>query len=480
MRSRALIVTSLLVATGCGRPLVTEAGAAPRLVPWQLETEGTPPLVVGIYDVKEKVHCRFLPDEAGHLRCLPWGLAELHETRMFSEPTCQKAVYEIDPTREAIVPGRAVAMPLPRRNCEPRRYGVGTLKTLAMDAPLYSGSPCVPVERPATTTSTFVAVDDAQTPVRWATGTEVDGPRLSRRVRVRQIETAEGARFDQRLVDESIQKTCRLIGPTEAASPQCKPDILFTEGGTHEGSDCSGPAVIRADVCSDPAFIADYGLATFHLLGTKWTGPVSAVAHGCGPVNHSTLDGPDVFYETGSVTPFELAALDLQTSGTEQLALRGLRGEGGAFVGIDDEIFGPAGWIVPRYVEAKTHQGCDPVWTPEGLVRCLPTFFIAATSTIDFLFSDPACQHAAFICPLPATSCGGIPVIFSSRDAHGETRPSSLNEAKLVQGYGWKDNVCVAFTGVDYPYDVFVPGTALPWDTYPQLAEINGRPSGAP
>ncbi|MDB4980219.1 MAG: hypothetical protein JWM82_971 [Myxococcales bacterium] len=490
MRARSRVVIGelvvLLSATGChGRALVAvedggsnapDVGVAKRLVPWQLEAEGAPPLVVGIYDAQEKAHCRFVPDEAGQLRCLPWGLAVLQETRIFSEPTCQKAIYEIDPTREAIVPGRAVAMPLPRRSCEPRRYGVGTLKTLAMDAPLYSGSPCARFERPDTTTSTFVTVDEAQTPARWVTGTEVDGPLLSGRVRVRQIETVEGARFDQRLVDESIQKPCHLIGPPVAASPRCLPDVLYATEDGREGTDCSGPAVIRANACFAPAFIADYGLTTFNVVGTKWTGPVSAVAHGCGSVNQTTLDGPDIFYETGPVTPFQVAPLDLQTSGSGRLTLRGLRGEGDAFVGIDDEISAPAGWIAPRYADG-TSQGCDPVWTPEGLVRCLPTGFIAATVPLDFVFSDPACQHPAFTCPSPA-SCDGVPVIFSSRDAHGETRPSALNAAKVVPGYQWKDHVCVP--AADFPYAVFVPGAAIPWSTYLQLAELNGRASGAP
>ena len=75
---------------GNARADTSGAGAAasdePRLVPWQLQAEGSEPLVVGVFDRERQQHCGFVPDATGQLRCLPLTRGALELTRTFADP----------------------------------------------------------------------------------------------------------------------------------------------------------------------------------------------------------------------------------------------------------------------------------------------------------------------------------------------------------------------------------------------------------
>jgi hypothetical protein len=159
---------------------------APRIVPWQLEAPGTPPLVVGAFDTKEGVHCRFLPDQNGQLRCLPSSQEPVAYSDRFADSACQQPVYQTTSARARVLAGRPTAVPLPRVGCEPRRYAVAMLEPRQDDGtPLFQQTPCAPLA-PGAPHDPNVALQSSDEvdlvvvatvpPDRWATGTEVDGP----------------------------------------------------------------------------------------------------------------------------------------------------------------------------------------------------------------------------------------------------------------------------------------------------------------
>jgi hypothetical protein len=408
---------------------------------------------------------------------------------MFSDPTCQQRVYQSDSTQGKIFPGRPVAIPLPRLHCEPQRYAVGTLRVLPDGAPLYAGTPCAPIDTAADTPTggiVDVAVEQVLPPEQWAMGTEVDGPLVAGRVRVRQIAAADGTRFDDHLVDETFGKSCllRAYGPDlSGEGPSCWPDLLYQNAG-FEGADCMGTVPVwRSEACADPAGI-DMGGMRF-ALGPMWTGPVSARVKGCNLVSDGTPDGPYEFYELGApLGDMTIAGAAWQAEGSGQFLLRGLRGAAGDTVLLDNEIAGPNGWIVPRYFDTIANVDCDPRWTPEGLVRCLPANVIVVAWGLAAIFSDAACQKPVLACPgFGNKACGGTPVISTAVDVNGETRAVSLNAAvDLATVYATtSDGSCIPEPATMLaPYTFYTIGAPLPWDAYPALTEINGRASGAP
>jgi hypothetical protein len=463
------------------------ASAAARLVPWQVLADGTPPLVVGVFDTQEQVHCRFLPDEAGQLRCLPWGLAPLTETPWFSDSKCQNHVYQSDPMQGRIVPGRPVAAPLPRVDCQPKRYVVATLRVMASDEGLFAGATCAPMVQTQFGGYVNVTVDQVQAPDRWATVTEVDGPLLANRVRLRQVATADGTRFGNHLVDQTFGTPCTLESSADpsAAGLTCVPPLLSQSG--REGADCTGSVLAwRAAACSDPAAIGTPSSELFS-LGPQWTGPVSIQLHGCQLISgRSTLDGPDQFFERGpSLGTVGVASAALKAQGAGRFMMTGLLGPNGELVPIDDEIATPNDWLVPRYFDQQANTPCDPRWTPEGVVRCIPKSVMTSPTDLGIFFADAACKDTAYFCArADQGGCDGVPMTRSAIDANGETRITSLNSAQVVTtvytfGQGGV-GTCVTMPPNPSGASFFKAGSALPWTMYPELFEMNGRPSGAP
>jgi hypothetical protein len=459
----AVAALSSLACTGSGF-------VGPRIVPWQLEADGAPPLVVGSYDVREKTRCRFLHDDAGALRCLPTP-ASLSSVRTFADPACQTPIFLADTADAPALGARAGAVPLPRVDCGPQRYAVATLKPAPPSVMRYSGTPCAPTYPNTPAHQTELVIDRIESPARWATGTEVDGPLLANGVRVRQVESAEGARFDDHLVDENLGKECH-IESTISGGHVCMPRV--TSSAAHEGTDCMGPLAYAAPACSEPAFVVD-GSGTY-ALGPKWDGPVSNPGHGC-DVLVEGFDGPLDYYEKGPATQFTAPPIDLAGVGTGRLQLQGVLGETGV-VALGDEIAPPEWWVTPRYFDTGASRDCDPVWTPEGLVRCIPTTLVDVIDQPNYagLYADKDCTQVAQFCPSMTTSCDGTPVISATGTTSGELHAVSLHAAVgRLSAHVKAGDGCNFVTG-----EFFTLGDELPWDPYPEIKEVNGAASRAP
>jgi hypothetical protein len=486
VRASRISIVAAVVALGgpaCGGPAPlgrspTPSGASPtpsgpRILPWQLETDGAPPFVVGSYDAREKVHCRFVHDEKGVLRCLPPVPAALSESTAFTDATCQTRIYAAAP---ADVPGlvaRPVTVPLLRNACEPKRHAVATLAPLPAGSGHFGGTPCAPVDIPLDTRGKVeLVIERAEPSDGWATGTEVDGPLLSNGVRVRQVESAEGARFDDHLVIEALGKPCRIDFDANGAY-FCMPTL--PDFAAHEGTDCMGPLAWRAPACSPPAFIVR-SEGTFE-VGAQWTGPISNPGHGCGPVVWpDTTDGPYAYYEQGApVDPFVPPAVSFDRAGTGRLLLHGVRRDDDGAV-LDDEITPPYWVRAPRYFDTGANRECDPVWTPDGRVRCIPTTIVdqADAPPYTLVYADRKCTQPAGTCPT-GESCDGAIIVSATGFASGQLHGVALHRAAgLSAGYFLGTNGCQFVTSEGQQSFYYTVGSEEPWDAYPELVERNG------
>ncbi len=457
-----------------------------HLLPWQVEAEGTDPLVMGIYDSEAQVHCRFLTDQAGQLRCLPWSLASFTETTSFSDAACTKRIYLTDNTVGPTWVGRPTALPLPRTACSARRYSVGTLGVLPADAPHYGGTPCAAIQ-PAPAPGfgqAEMTVVETQATDRWQKGTRVDGPLIGGRMRVKQVQMADGTRFLDDFADEHWNKPCHLVASGDDVV--CQTAAVTSITG-NEGTQCTGLPVWRAHACDDPSFLGSAILSPFAAVGPVWSGPVSHGGQGCTllPAS-STIDGPDVFYTTGA--PLPDAVMDpksWQATGTGRLRLRGLTDGDGKVVTFPSLLL----WseldtaVVTgahaRYFDAVANTTCNPVRTPEGVLRCLPTSVVSVQSANAYGFADDKCTVPAFFCPSYAASCPGVVVAQVTLASNGELQASSLNTARaLTTSYTSPAGTCIPVTFTSpgrYALD-----TAQAWTQYPAFAESNGRAPDSP
>jgi hypothetical protein len=97
------------------------------------------------------------------------------------------------------------------------------------------------------------------------------------------------------------------------------------------------------------------------------------------------------------------------------------------------------------------------------------------------VFADDQCKTFAYTCPGSVPRCEGTAIISTGVDANGEVRAVALNAAKgLPVVYTISDAQGTCGPANFAPIGFYQLGAALPWDAYPSLTEINGRPSGAP
>jgi hypothetical protein len=456
--------------------------AAPRLFPWELQPDGTPALLMGIYDRQENAHCRFVPDEAGQLRCLPWSRAPLVETATFSDPQCQKRVYELDPRAVDALVRHATALALPRVACAPKRYAVGTL--VAFDGPRFGGTPCAALANaPGPGGSrVLLAVDKLEAPARWVTGTEIDGALVAGRLRVRRVAAADGARFDDHLVDEKWSRPCGLTLNLDR-NVTCAPAMLGGGTAYHEGVTCTGPGVYRAGACDDPAFVGSVTSAAAFALGPVWKGAVSSRPGmgGCRTeAPFSTADGPDVYVEAGAPLGADaiLPGMVWKLGGTGRLRLRSLPADDGSLVTVPNDILFGMGDVLnfhdelSRYFDTTTNRNCSAVRTPDGVLRCIPTMALASPGPIGF--SDPACTKPIFFCP-GYVPCTGQVVVSASLEPNGDVNAFTLMSAQAVTMTFLKlvSGECSS-PGLGAPTMVFAPGpTQATWGDFPTLRERN-------
>lgn len=450
----------------------------PRIVPWQLETDGAPTLVMGSYDTREKVHCVFLHDEKGVLRCLPPVPHALRETAVFADAACQSRVYtEVLGAADANALGqRAVTVPLPRADCEPRRHAMATLAARPAGAAHFGGTPCAPTDFRLAPGEIELVAEQTEPSDRWATGTEVDGPLLPGGVRVRQFESAEGTRVDAELLDETLGHPCRIDSDYPNGFVCSPPNVAFA--AANEGTDCMGPTVWAAPACTDVAYLG--GGANTFAVGPRWLGPVSLGGHGCGPyVPQISPDGPEIYFEAGPPeAPFVAPPVAFPPAGTGRLQLREPSSVDGQPVALGGDIGPPHWWTGLRYFDTVANQDCDAVWTPEGLVRCIPTTLVESPSNyyLADAFADAACMVPARYCPT-ATGCGGQLVVSVNDDpAYGELHAVALHHAVDLPWTYVMGSVGCERNPYDSPHYV-LGSEALPWDPYPAFVEDGAVPA---
>jgi hypothetical protein len=465
---------------GAGGAGGAASGGAPRLVPWQLQPDGSEPLVVGIYDTQEHMHCQFLPDSHGVLRCLPETLTSALLTETFADPQCLQPIYQVDAAPASGAVGRLVSLPQAPLDqvCAAPGYIVGQASLVADGAPTYGGEPCVPQGMETLPAMTSLTVDSIVAPERWATGSLVEGPELAGQVHLQRVVSDDGASFDAQLVDERWSTACALV---DSAPPYCVPKSLSTFTTLFSDAACLQP-IWRLPQCF-ASFIGNGfpGSVSFG-LGAPFSDPVytNGGGHGGCRLNQSPPPPapPERFFEKGPPLSGDvIAQVQLQAAGSGQLQLQGLRGTSGELVPI-------ANWLAaaPRFHDTVAAADCNPIWTPEGLVRCLPSnaFIYDAYAASFAFYADDKCSELAFTCNA-SLGCGGTVAVFTAPDARGERAAVSLRATVPVTSGLYMpaaDGTCAPLP--PGAASSFTLGDALPWELYPAIAEQNGRTPSTP
>jgi hypothetical protein len=482
-----------LAALGCGKtdsvpsaPEVDAPGTEPRLVPWQLETEGSEPLVVGIFDSEQKQPCQFLPDIEGQLRCLPLAPGPLERTSAFADPECSRPIYRAtlqgaEALRAATL--EPIALAEKPDGCE-QRYTVARLSELGADAPhyvMFNGESC---GQSALGPPTYLADqvvdfarDDIFDPAELVSGEVVPGALLGERIRLHEVEAADGSRFQHALSDEHWQKPCQLS--ELRGSLACMPDSIRDTTNFHVDMACEGESLWYAEACSDPAFIGLYD--ELYALGPTWEDTAFESSKTCRESAFSPDSGARLYQRGEELGEDALAAAEWFQAGTVRLELRGLRGEDEQLIVLSNWLFGdsvllydqPSTTAGPRYLDRETGVECAPVWTSDGEVRCVPSTVQLEPFTYQ-MYVDASCSKPAFLCA-SQEPCTGTDLIVWGSDSNGRKRALSRNAAVAVAGesvYGLMNDECVSspYSGTN----LFESGEVLPWDDYPLLSEVNG------
>jgi len=437
-----------------------------RLVPWQLEAEGTEPLVLGTYDTQEQAYCHFETDSEGELRCLPPQLppAVLPPAYLFADPECTQPLYEIDAGVLADADAQTrFTLPLPSQGCMPERHVVATVKQLAAGTAYVSEGNGTCSETVDFSPPAKIVVDKVVDPQRYVRGTLLDGPLLNSRTRLVRVQGEDGSLVDDHLVDQHWSTPCTLT------DSYCVP--FHVEEHSYYFTDplCTMP-VWRVPACAPETFIlgSDKIGGDAYALGEPYAGIVSNGGHGCHPgVSPVDLSLGDRYFFRGAQLPQGEAVgpVDWQPGGTGRLQRRML---GGAPKPVPVADYLAAG---PRYHDATTGADCDPVWTPEGLVRCVATDVLRDPTFGAYLFVDPQCTTPAFFCYPEVCDNPPLAVVMED-DGRGGRRASKLASTLKISGsYGLitQDGACTFNAMID----ALKIGDTLPWDMYPALDEKN-------
>jgi hypothetical protein len=491
---RAGVVGIALATSGCGKtatpdnpktttPDPTAPEPEERLVPWQLEANGTAPLAIGIFDRKRGEHCSFVLDRDGTLRCLPLPATNLELQLNYADAACTQPIYYAPYAKNAqVLLERDVAVPLPSQGCE-TRYAVGTLKEIPPTQRFYrSDTGCVAIGPPAREEGShdFVLEREAD-PQGWVSAKEVDGPLLGERVRLRRFTTDSQGDFDAQLVDERWDRPCTLLDGSDALL--CNVATFRNHSSYYVDSKCEGDNLWPAATCPEPAYIGDLGLSgDKYALGGLWDGPVFSQGKVCEPADVS-YEGQKGFWQRGEPLQDAVAVVSWTNDGSDRLRLMGLRADDGSLQVVSDALFGSSSLgrslHTPRYYDSQLEVGCRPIWTPDAGVRCVPS-----TTLVDpyryLMFADADCTDPAYLCTTPE-DCPYTDLVTMAYDDNGEYRAVSRRAAVSLSGepiYSLSGANCTRNEPTATPLYLRA-GAELPWDEYPQLIEQNGRASGA-
>lgn len=436
-----------------------------RLKHWQLETDGTSPLMLGITDPEHNVHCVFLHDSEGTLRCLPQPV-DLAESRDADgkplHPDCPTPVFIMErPAAEALA-GKLISRALPRPTCEPQRYATHVVK-LASD--LGNTPECFAPNNPddgwLELTITPALPDDT-----WQSGTEIDGPALvGGRLRIKQFESADGARFFSRIVDEGLGGgTCSLTPYTltPCLPPHTKPWYFSDEH-------CQQP-LGRAPTCETPVYAETLTMKL--ALGKEYVGSVWNQPHGGCYAWSSLPDTPPArFFELGEALPPEFfGELHWQFSGQGRVEQNGLLGEDGAIHFVD-----AAFKERPPYRDGRTNKECYPTIAPDGVRYCLPEDIpdinaYPANPDAKLLgpYVDAACTTLAYACFGDCTTAKMSEA--RSGVARSATAVYALHELPTAYHFDGANCTEVPPDGVTRYFEI---ESERPWTDWPALREAN-------
>lgn len=456
-----------------------DAESQARLQPWQLEAEGTQPLVLGVFDTQENVHCEFLLDSEGQLRCLPARLPSLKLWEVGNSHEDQSCVYAGDAQVFATYRGGPVSLPLPRHGCE-QRYVVATLSVGQLDGLATNELRDVCAEEtPGSWGPVFTPVTIASviSPSRWVAATRVGGPVISPRLHLGRFRGADGSIFDDQVIDERWGTSCALAG-TEEFPVGCLPPHLAFETSTFLDQTCSSP-LWRLPACAPETYIGGgsdrAGDHPARALGPAYVDQVYGLeGHGtrtCVAEEKRVLrSGEDSFFSGGE--PLAADATEAPFSwllqGTGRLQRRGIRGADDAFIPIARSLIREP---LPYY-DTVAGTACSPLQTATGGVRCVPPLIPQITTgapEYGIYYADPQCSQPAYFC-FPEACNSGVAVLLGPGSDLTAVGLSLVTTSRPPQTYSKQAEGCLAVPEVP----TLTLGDATPWDRFPELRERNG------
>jgi hypothetical protein len=131
---------------------------------------------------------------------------------------------------------------------------------------------------------------------------------------------------------------------------------------------------------------------------------------------------------------------------------------------------------MPRYFDGTAHQSCDPLWTPEGLVRCVPSALIDPPS-YGAIYADAACTNQAYFCASPS-GCDGAAIVTTDGTDRNDTHAIGVNSSVSVpHPYTFAPDGVTCQQDPNAWIGLFAKGDPLPWDMFEALTEVNGQPA---
>jgi hypothetical protein len=451
-------------------------GGPTRLDTWRLEADGTGPLVLGIWDTRENVHCRFVPDEDGQLRCLPEVARYLFgQGNTFADARCQQPVWVVQEDEEKTPIRRPWSQALSQSDCGAVRYQV--LRPVPEASPLYSTSTggCKAIKQ-----SDILSTSVPQLPLmpdppdRWELGTESTDVRLSDRLRVVEDVTPDGARFTNRIVDDRWGMACSMTSDFVTAGIVCHPPSISDGTNMFSDATCTTP-IYELPACQQAAFIGGRGHPAY-AFGALYSGDWYKLGLVCekSPAPLRSDASAARYYLKGGLldTDVEAPVREDNVPGTGRFRLRGVLDPNGLVASLPKDLL--YGGYRP-FFDTVANEDCRPMWTPDGQVRCAPL----STALVTPYFTDAQCKVPGYVCDQSA-GCDGQKVVFAKTDLHGRilAQAAYTNTTALTTSpvpiYG--GNPCQMVGNIQSK--VYGPGMPISWDAFPSLREVHPIPTG--
>jgi hypothetical protein len=301
----------------------------------------------------------------------------------------------------------------------------------------------------------------------WQEGTEVDGPTLAGgRLHIKQFESADGARFFSRIVDDNFAGSS--CSPATYSSTPCLPP--HTVPWFFSDEHCT-QRLGRAPTCETPAYVDNLGMK--FALGDEYLGPVWNQPHGgCYAWMPAPDRPPEQYFHVGAPLPSGLfAELPWRFSGVGRLRQNGLPGDGGATVFVDDAFAER-----PRYYDVQANKACTPLPAPDGNRYCVPDdipeiarFDVGPDVKAAGPYVDSACATLGYSCYADCSTAKMIEGL-AGVDQH-ISGVYSLREVPAAYNFDGTNCVAAPNDGVTRYFEL---GGERPWTDWPALREANG------